>query len=148
MPARPCRRRLLRLLDCDGVSNKKLEQFLNALADIILTLAKRSWLVVTMLHASAPLKVQVRTTHGMQPFIDSRSFARPRRSGSRWIVRASDNKCLVVDIEPTVNDKIVTKVGEVYQTGAGRSRREKALQGIKGRRSAALATQETPIEIA
>ena len=36
---------------------------------------------------------------------------------SWWIVRASDEKCLVVDIEPTVNDKTVTKVGEnVYQT--------------------------------
>lgn len=33
-----------------------------------------------------------------------------------WIVRASDEKCLVVDIEPTGNDKTVTKVGEVYQT--------------------------------
>lgn len=34
-----------------------------------------------------------------------------------WIVRASDEKCLVVDIEPSANDKDVTKVGEkVYQT--------------------------------
>ena len=33
-----------------------------------------------------------------------------------WIVRASDDKCLVVDLEPTGNDKTVTKVGEVYQT--------------------------------
>jgi hypothetical protein len=34
-----------------------------------------------------------------------------------WIVRASDEKCLVVDIEPTGNDKTVTKVGkDVYQT--------------------------------
>jgi hypothetical protein len=33
-----------------------------------------------------------------------------------WIVRASDEKCLVVDIEPTGNDKTVTKVAEVYQT--------------------------------
>jgi SepF-like predicted cell division protein (DUF552 family) len=34
-----------------------------------------------------------------------------------WIVRASDEKCLVVDIEPKGNDKTVTKVGEnVYQT--------------------------------
>jgi hypothetical protein len=33
-----------------------------------------------------------------------------------WIVRASDEKCLVVDLEPTGNDKTVTKVGEVYQT--------------------------------
>jgi hypothetical protein len=33
-----------------------------------------------------------------------------------WIVRASDEKCLVVDLEPTGNDKTVTNVGEVYQT--------------------------------
>ena len=33
-----------------------------------------------------------------------------------WIVRASDEKCLVVDIEPTGNDKTVTKVGEGYPT--------------------------------
>ena len=33
-----------------------------------------------------------------------------------WIVRASDEKCLVVDLEPMGNDKTVTKVGEVYQT--------------------------------
>ena len=34
-----------------------------------------------------------------------------------WIVRSSDEKCLVVDIEPTDNDKTITKVGkDVYQT--------------------------------
>ena len=34
-----------------------------------------------------------------------------------WIVRASDGKCLVVDIEPRGKDKNVTKVGkDVYQT--------------------------------
>jgi SepF-like predicted cell division protein (DUF552 family) len=34
-----------------------------------------------------------------------------------WIVRASDGKCVVVDIEPTGKDKNVTKVGkDVYQT--------------------------------
>ena len=34
-----------------------------------------------------------------------------------WIVRASDGKCLVVDMEPTGEDKTVTKVGDnVYQT--------------------------------
>ena len=34
-----------------------------------------------------------------------------------WIVRASDGKCIVVDIEPTEKDKNVTKVGkDVYQT--------------------------------
>jgi len=34
-----------------------------------------------------------------------------------WIVRSADEKCLVVDIEPSANDKDVTKVGEnVYET--------------------------------
>jgi SepF-like predicted cell division protein (DUF552 family) len=34
-----------------------------------------------------------------------------------WIVRASDGKCIVVDIEPTGKDKNLTKVGkDVYQT--------------------------------
>ena len=34
-----------------------------------------------------------------------------------WIVRASDGTCLVVDIEPTSNDKAVTKLGrDVYST--------------------------------
>ena len=34
-----------------------------------------------------------------------------------WIVRASDGKCIVVDIEPTGKDKDVTSVGkDVYQT--------------------------------
>jgi hypothetical protein len=34
-----------------------------------------------------------------------------------WIVRSSDDTCLVVDIEPGGNDKAVTKVGkEVYET--------------------------------
>jgi len=34
-----------------------------------------------------------------------------------WIVRASDGKCIVVDIEPTGKDKAVTKVGkDYYQT--------------------------------
>jgi hypothetical protein len=40
-----------------------------------------------------------------------------------WIVRASDETCLVVDMEPTGNDKTVTKLGkDVYQTAKrGRS---------------------------
>jgi hypothetical protein len=29
-----------------------------------------------------------------------------------WIVRASDKQCLVVDIEPTGEDKSVTKIGK------------------------------------
>ena len=38
---------------------------------------------------------------------------------SWWIVRASDETCLVVDIEPTGNDKGVTKLGkDAYETSA------------------------------
>jgi SepF-like predicted cell division protein (DUF552 family) len=34
-----------------------------------------------------------------------------------WLVRYSDGKCLVVDIEPTTTDKNVTKIGkDVYQS--------------------------------
>jgi hypothetical protein len=34
-----------------------------------------------------------------------------------WLVRSSDGKCLVVDIEPTDKDKSVTKIGkDVYQS--------------------------------
>jgi hypothetical protein len=34
-----------------------------------------------------------------------------------WIVRSSDETCLVVDIEPTGNEKGVTKIGkDVYPT--------------------------------
>ena len=36
---------------------------------------------------------------------------------SWWLVRSSDGKCLVVDIEPTDKDKNVTKIGkDVYQS--------------------------------
>ncbi len=36
---------------------------------------------------------------------------------SWWLVRSSDGKCLVVDIEPTDKDKSVTKIGkDVYQS--------------------------------
>jgi SepF-like predicted cell division protein (DUF552 family) len=36
---------------------------------------------------------------------------------SWWLVRSSDGKCLVVDIEPTEKDKSVTKIGKnVYQS--------------------------------
>jgi len=38
---------------------------------------------------------------------------------SWWIVRASDETCLVVDIEPTGTDKGVTKLGkDNYETSA------------------------------
>jgi SepF-like predicted cell division protein (DUF552 family) len=34
-----------------------------------------------------------------------------------WLVRSSDGKCLVVDIEPTDKDKTVTKIGkDLYQS--------------------------------
>ena len=36
---------------------------------------------------------------------------------SWWLVRSSDGKCLVVDIEPTDKDKNVTKIGkDVYRS--------------------------------
>jgi SepF-like predicted cell division protein (DUF552 family) len=36
-----------------------------------------------------------------------------------WVVRSSDGKCLVVDIEPTDKDKNVTKIGkDVYQSAS------------------------------
>jgi len=36
---------------------------------------------------------------------------------SWWLVRSSDGKCLVVDMEPTGKDKNVTKIGkDVYQS--------------------------------
>jgi SepF-like predicted cell division protein (DUF552 family) len=36
---------------------------------------------------------------------------------SWWLVRSSDGRCLVVDIEPTDKDKNVTKIGkDVYQS--------------------------------
>jgi hypothetical protein len=34
-----------------------------------------------------------------------------------WLVRSSDGKCLVVDIEPTDTDKNVTKIGkDIYRS--------------------------------
>jgi hypothetical protein len=34
-----------------------------------------------------------------------------------WLVRSSDGKCLVVDIEPTGKDKNITKIGkDAYQS--------------------------------
>ena len=53
------------------------------------------------------------------------SFADPALA-KWWIVRASDETCLVVDIEPKGNDKAVTKVGnDVYETP------EQAEAGVK-----------------
>jgi hypothetical protein len=56
-----------------------------------------------------------------------------------WIVRSADEKCLVVDIEPSGKD--VTKVGnDVYQT------REEAEADVKGlcKESNAAAPTSTP----
>jgi hypothetical protein len=37
--------------------------------------------------------------------------------GDWWIVRSSDEKCLVVDVEPTPGDEGVTKIGkDSYQS--------------------------------
>jgi hypothetical protein len=33
-------------------------------------------------------------------------------SANWWLVRSSDGKCLVVDVEPTEKDKNVTKIGK------------------------------------
>ena len=57
----------------------------------------------------------------MQIPTDSRSLARLRRSAlaNWWIVRAADETCLVVDIEPTGTEKGVTKLGkDSYETSA------------------------------
>ena len=60
-----------------------------------------------------------------------------------WIVRAADEKCLVVDIEPSGKD--ITKVGkDVYEfTRAGRSRRQKGLQ----RKPASAHSQLRPLQL-
>jgi hypothetical protein len=39
---------------------------------------------------------------------------------SYWIVRGSDNKCLVIDLEPT--DKTITKVGKDIYSSRRRGR--------------------------
>ena len=39
------------------------------------------------------------------------TFATPA-FGDWWIVRSSDETCLVVDIEPTGNEKGITKIGK------------------------------------
>jgi SepF-like predicted cell division protein (DUF552 family) len=47
---------------------------------------------------------------------------------SWWLVRSSDGKCLVVDIEPTDKDKTLTKIGkEVYQSADQAERDAKRL---------------------
>jgi hypothetical protein len=65
------------------------------------------------------LKVRVRTIHGCRLLLAAVLLLAlaDQALANWWIVRAADGKCLVVDIEPTANDKTVTKVGkDVYQT--------------------------------
>jgi hypothetical protein len=52
-----------------------------------------------------------------------------------WIARASDETCLVVDIEPTGNDRAITKVGnDVYETSEQAEADVKKLCGeLKGK---------------
>ena len=65
-----------------------------------------------------------------------------------WIVRASDGKCVVVDIEPTEKDKSVTKVGEdVYQTPSRPKLTSNAFAKNQRLRINFRATRETPSEI-
>jgi hypothetical protein len=65
------------------------------------------------------LKVRVSTTRGCSLLLAAVLLLAiaDQALANWWIVRAADGKCLVVDIEPTANDKTVTKVGkDVYQT--------------------------------
>ena len=48
-----------------------------------------------------------------------------------WIVRAADEKCLVVDIEPSRQGRFQGRQGRLPNTGASRSRRQRALQRTK-----------------
>jgi hypothetical protein len=55
-------------------------------------------------------------------------FANNSALAGWWLVRSSDGKCLVVDIEPTDKDKTVTKIGkEVYQSADQAERDAKRL---------------------
>jgi hypothetical protein len=53
-------------------------------------------------------RVPERTSEGAQLHRRCSSMA----LANWWIVRSSDRKCLVVDIEPTGKDKSVTKIGK------------------------------------
>ena len=91
----------------------------------------------------------------MQIIVDSRSLARLspiRLSRIGGIVRAADETCLVVDIEPTGTDKGVTKLGkDSYQTSQqaeltssclARSQRRKINEQARKRR---VTSQGAPI---
>jgi hypothetical protein len=55
-------------------------------------------------------------------------FATNSALANWWLVRSSDGKCLVVDIEPTDKDKNVTKIGkDVYQSADQAERDAKGL---------------------
>src|SRR5690348_4340962 len=56
---------------------------------------------------------------------------------SWWLLRSSDGKCLVMDIEPTDKDKTLTKIGkEVYQSADQAERDAKRLcKECKARRA-------------
>ena len=65
-----------------------------------------------------------------------------------WIVRASDGKCIVVDIEPTEKDNNVTKVGkDVYQTPEQAEADVNAFAKNQRPQVNLRATRETPSEI-
>ena len=61
-------------------------------------------------------------------------FATNSALANWWLVRSSDGKCLVVDIEPTDKDKNVTKIGkDVYQTADQAEREPKGFAKMQSR---------------
>ena len=65
-----------------------------------------------------------------------------------WIVRASDGKCIVVDIEPTGKDKTVTKVGKDYYQAPDQAEADvKRLCKKLNPEISPRASQETPNKI-
>ena len=62
-----------------------------------------------------------------------------------WIVRAADGKCLVVDIEPSGNDKDVTKVA---RTSTSHANRPKLTSKRFAKKIRIRAPQEKPSEAA
>ena len=64
---------------------------------------------------------------------------------SWWLVRSSDGKCLVVDMEPTGKDKNVTKIGkDVYQSADQAERDAKCFARMQSQASnPRLALSET-----
>jgi hypothetical protein len=65
-----------------------------------------------------------------------------------WIVRASDGRCVVVDIEPTRKDKSVTKVGkDAYQNRIRPKPTSNAFAKNLNPQFSLRGSQETPSEI-